>query len=135
MNPSTSLRRALRLNAGFSSLSAVTLLVAHTQLGSAMGVDPRLLVLVGVGLLAFAGMLLYTAARSDVPKLRAEALFHSLADFAWVAGSVVVIAGGWLSTIGAGLVAAVALPVLALGIAQYRSLPPKPIEVEQPAAT
>ena len=134
MNSFTPLRHALRLNAGFSSLSALTLLVAHAQLGSAMGIDPRLLIAVGVGLAAFAGMLLYTARRSNVPKLRAQALCHSLADFAWVAGSVVVIAGGWLSMIGAGVVAAVALPVLALGIAQYRSLPPKPIEVEQAVA-
>ena len=134
MNPSTSLRHALRLNAGFSSLSSLTLLVAHAQLGSALGIDPRLLIAVGVGLVAFAGMLLYTAARSDVHRLRAEALCHSFADFAWVAGSIVVIAGGWLTPAGTGLVAAVALPVLALGIAQYRSLPPKPIEAERAVA-
>jgi hypothetical protein len=117
------LRLALRLNAGFSTLSALTLFVAHAPLGSAMGIDPRLLIAVGVGLAAFAAQLLYTAARSDLRKLRSEGLLHSCADFAWVVASLGVIAAGWLTPLGNGLLAAVAVPVLALGIAQFRSLP------------
>jgi hypothetical protein len=120
-----SLRLALRLNAGFSTLSAVALIAAHGEIGEAMGVDPRLLIGVGVGLAAFAVALVYTAARSDVSKLRSEALQHSCADFAWVVASIAVIAGGWLTPLGNGMLAAVGVPVLALGIAQFRSLPPK----------
>jgi len=125
MPDTKSLRLALRLNAGFSTLSAIALLVAHGEIGEAMGVDPRLLIGVAVGLAAFAGYLVYTAARSDISKLRTEALQHSCADFAWVAASIGVIAAGWLTPLGNGMLAAVAVPVLALGIAQFRSLPPK----------
>jgi hypothetical protein len=123
MEPIASLRLALRLNAGFSTISALCLFVAHTWLADAMGVDARLLIAVGVGLAGFAAMLLFTAARSDVRKLRVEALSHSLADFAWVVASLGVIAAGLLTHFGNGMLLAVAVPVLALGIAQYRSLP------------
>jgi hypothetical protein len=120
-----SLRLALRLNAGFSTLSAFALFVAHGEIGKMMGVDPRLLIGVGVGLAAFAGYLVYTAARSDISKLRTEALQHSCADFAWVAASIGVIASGRLTPLGNGMLVAIGAPVLALGIAQLRSLPPK----------
>jgi hypothetical protein len=129
-----SLRLALRLNAGFSTLSALVLFAAHDRLGAEMGVDARLLIGVAVGLAAFAAQLLFTAARDDVQKLRAESLRHSFADFAWVAASLVVIAGGWLTATGNALLIAVAVPVLALGIAQYRSLPSKQAAPESAVA-
>jgi hypothetical protein len=125
MQTTKNLRLALRLNAAFSTLSAVILLAGHTAVGEIMGVDPALLIGVGIGLGAFAGMLLFTAARQDLAKLRAEALRHSLADFAWVIASIGVIAAGVLTPAGNAMLAAVAVPVLALGIAQIRSLPPK----------
>ena len=125
MTDTNSLRLALRLNAGLSTLSALALCLAHAEIGEAMGVDPRILIGVGVGLAAFAAYLVFTATRQDIPRLRSEALQHSLADFAWVAASIGVIAGGWLTPLGNGMLAAVAVPVLALGIAQFRSLPPK----------
>jgi hypothetical protein len=118
-----SLRLALRLNAAFSTLSALVLLAAHGELAPLMGVDARLLIAVGVGLALFAVQLLVTARRDDVSKLRAEALRHSWADFAWVIASVVVIVGGWLTPLGDLLLGAVGVPVLALGIAQFRTLP------------
>ncbi len=123
MNSVSSLRRALRLNAGFSSISAVILFIYREQLGAAMGVDSRLLLAVGVGLAVFAGQLAFTAARDDLRKLRSESRLHSFADFAWVLASAVIVAGDWLTPLGNGLLLAVALPVLSLGIAQYRSLP------------
>ena len=84
--PSTApLRLALRLNAGFSTISALVLFAAHGELASAMGVDARILIGVGAGLAAFAGHLVFTASRSEIAKLRAESLQHSCADFAWVA--------------------------------------------------
>ena len=134
MESTASLRLALRLNAGFSTVSALVLFAGHTQLGAEMGVDARWLIAVAVGLAAFAAQLLYTASRSDARKLRAEALRHSLADFAWVAASLVVIAGSWLTPTGNALLIAVAVPVLALGVAQYRSLPSKPTVADSATA-
>ena len=128
MSSTRPLRIALRLNAAFSTFSAAVLLFAHDALGDTMGVDPRLLTGVAIGLAAFAGHLVFTAARRDVAKLRAESLRHSMADLGWVVGSLAVIAGGWITPTGNALLAAVAVPVLALGIAQLRSLPAKPGE-------
>lgn len=124
--PSTgSLRLALRANAAFSAISALTLFLAHAEIGRAMGVPPLWLIGVGLGLAIFAIQLVVTAGRTDLAKLRAEALAHSCADLAWVAASGVVVAGGWLTATGDRLLVAVGVPVLALGIAQLRSLPKK----------
>jgi len=125
MESTDRLRLALRLNAGFSTLSALTLFAANADLGRAIGIDARLLIAVGVGLALFAVHLLYTAARTDLGKLRAEALRHSVADFAWVATSIGVILAGWLTPVGDALLGAVGMPVLALGVTQFRSLPLK----------
>ena len=117
------LRLALRLNAGFSSLSALIILFTHASLGDAMGIASPILVAVAVGLGAFAGHLVYTAARTDAAKLRAESLRHSISDFVWVAGSVALILARVLTATGSWILAAVAIPVLVLGILQWRALP------------
>lgn len=126
MRSQSSLRLALRLNAIFSTASALLLFSAWRPLGELMGVDGRILIGVGAGLAGFAIQLLVTAARADATKLRREAFRHSMADLAWVVGSAAVVALDWLTPAGDWLMTAVALPVLALGLAQLRSLPPKP---------
>ncbi len=123
MTDHASLRLALRLNAGFSISSALAILFAYGSLSEIMGIPSPILIGIGVGLLAFAGQLIYTARRSDVAKLRREGLQHSMADFAWVLGSLVVIALDLLTPTGNQILVAVGLPVLALGIAQWRGLP------------
>jgi hypothetical protein len=117
------LRLALRLNAGFSSLSALVILFSHASLGDLMGVASPMLLTAALGLGAFAAHLIFTAARSDSAKLRAESLRHSIADFAWVVASIAIMISGVLTPAGGWLLAAVSLPVLALGIAQWRTLP------------
>lgn len=117
------LRLALRLNAGFSTLSALVILLAHAELAELMGVVPPILFATAAGLAAFAGYLAFTAARSDVEKLRSESLQHSLADIAWVVTSIAIVASGVLTEAGNLILGAVALPVLGLGLAQWRALP------------
>ena len=134
MTDVTPLRLALRLNAAFSTLSALALLLGHTPLAALLGVESWILLGVGAGLAAFAAYLLITAARQDVAKLRAEALRHSLADFAWVVASIALIVSGLVTPAGSWLLAAVAVPVLALGLAQFRGLPPRPGEKKSTAA-
>jgi hypothetical protein len=118
------LRRALRANAAFSSSCALSLWAAPGPVGHWIGVaDGHLLIGLGVGLAAFAVHLVVTAARRDEARLRREALRHSVADLAWVAGSIGVGLAGWLSPAGNGVLAGVGVVVLALGVTQLRSLP------------
>jgi hypothetical protein len=123
MHSHSTLRLALRLNAGFSSLSAIVILFVHGWLSEWMGVPSSILLAAAGGLGAFAVYLVVTAARSDAAKLRAESLRHSISDFAWVVASIGVILSGILTSAGNWTLAAVAVPVLILGIAQWRALP------------
>lgn len=122
MKDHRALRLALRLNAGFSTLSALAILLMTQSLSELMGIPTELLIGVAVGLIGFAAYLVFTASRSDAEKLRRESLQHSMADFAWVAGTVVVIALGLVTPTGNAILAVVAVFVLALGIAQWRGL-------------
>jgi len=123
MQNHNALRLALRLNAGFSSLSALVILFGYASLGDLMGVASPILLVVAVGLGAFAAHLFITAARTDSAKLRAESLRHAIADFAWVVASLALMLSGALTPAGNWALAAVSVPVLALGVAQWRALP------------
>ncbi|MFT5441028.1 MAG: hypothetical protein ACI8W3_000068 [Myxococcota bacterium] len=117
------LRLALRLNAVFSTCSAVGILLAYDFLSELMGVYSEILISAAMGLAGFAGYLVFTAARTDTAKLRREALQHSISDFAWVVGSLVVVALGLVSEAGNAILIAVCVPVLVLGVAQWRGVP------------
>ena len=113
------LRLALRINAGFSLATGVTLLVAAGPIGSLLDVEQTwLLRLLGVGLLVFAADVWHTAAQPVEPLLRWSAVVTA-ADFGWVVATVVVIALGLLSVSGAVVCIAVAVVVEALGTAQF----------------
>lgn len=121
--PSDLLRRALRANAGFSTLSGLTLLLAAAPLGSALGIpEPALLRGIGITLLVFAAGLFRNAARSTIR--RGEAALASGLDLAWVAGSGLLLA--WPSfeptRLGRGAIAAVATIVLACALLQLAGL-------------
>lgn len=121
--PALFLDRALLANAAFSGASGLVLLVAAGPAGAWLGVpDPWLLRALGGGLVAFgAGLLLL--ARSDRPK-RGLVVAASASDFAWVAGSVVLLAAfpDLLSAAGRAAVAGVAVVVAGLGGAQLVGL-------------
>lgn len=116
------LRLALRLNAGFSTISAIAILFLSATLSELMGIPAEILIAIAIGLIAFAAYLVFTANRSDVAKLRRESRQHSIADFAWVAGTGVVVALGLVTPVGDLILAVVAVFVLALGVAQWRGL-------------
>lgn len=115
--------RALTANAAFSGLTGIALVAAAGPAGGWLGVaETWILRLLGVGLLAFgAGLLLL--ARSERPA-RGLVLAASASDFAWVAGSAVLLLGfpDLLTPAGNGAVAAVALVVAGLGAAQVAGL-------------
>lgn len=120
---STLLVRALAANAVFSGGSGLTLLAASGAAGTWLGVDETwILRALGGGLLAFAAGL-FLMARSPRPS-RPLVLAVSGADFAWVAGSAVLLLGfpDLLTPAGDVAVAAVAAVVAGLGGGQLVGL-------------
>jgi hypothetical protein len=109
------LSRALWLDAVVSGVAGVGLLAVPGTIAAFLGLASRGLVAgVGVALLLWAAGLARNA-RRETPS-RTEAAWTVALNLAWVAGSAVVIAGGWLSTSGNWAVALVADAVLAFAI-------------------
>lgn len=115
--------RVLAANAAFSGLSGLALVAAAGPVGCWLGVaEIWILRLLGIGLLGFcAGLLLL--ARSERPA-RGLVLAATASDFAWVAGSAVLLLGfpDLLTPAGNGAVAVVAVVVAGLGGAQVAGL-------------
>jgi hypothetical protein len=110
------LRAALIANAVFSLASAALLILFPALVGNWLGVHyPPLLIAIGAGLVVFAADLLHQASRPRMASWRA--LYASAADFAWVAGSLllVIVLPGLLSSGGVALVLAIAVVVLVFG--------------------
>ncbi len=84
------LRRALRANAAFSTVSGITLAAGSYAIGPRIGVEPSWIVLlVGLGLLPFAFDLYVNAARARMDLAKVKMAIAG--DIAWIAGSVAVI--------------------------------------------
>lgn len=114
----SNLRTVLRINAATSLPTGLLALVAAPWVGDGIGVESTLLIrLVGAGLVVFAVDVLLVAASDRVTTL---AKLVSAADLAWVAGTLVLVAAGAFSTLGAALMLAVAAVVGTLGITQLR---------------
>lgn len=110
------LRFALAANAAFSLTCAVVLLLRPSPAGDWLGIQaPFIFQAVGAGLAVFAADLLHQATRRRMATWRA--LYASMADFAWVAGTAVLLAlfPGVLSPAGTVLAVGVALAVLVFG--------------------
>lgn len=131
MNERTVVRRrsspllvlALAANAVFSGLSGLMLLLAAGPVGGWLGVSGTgILRLLGVGLIGF-GAGLFLLARSEPPG-RGLVLAASASDFAWFAGSAVLLLEfpELLTPAGHAAVAAVAVVVAGLGGAQLLGL-------------
>jgi hypothetical protein len=85
------LRFALAANAAFSLTCAVVLLLRPSLVGDWLGIQaPLIFQVVGAGLAVFAADLLHQATRRRMATWRA--LYASMADFSWVAGTGVLLA-------------------------------------------
>jgi len=119
------LATVLRLNAlsclGFGVLFGLV----PGPVAAALGTPPVWLVAaLGAGLVGN-GALLWLSVRGGRSPRRAEVLFFSLGDAAWVVGTLaLIVAGIWIVTPG-GRVAALVVGAMvgALGLAQWRRLP------------
>ena len=119
--PDSLLRSALVANVAFSVISGTLMILGAGPLGRLLGFEePFLLAAIGGGLLIFAAGVLHNARRESVNRL--EALATIVGDLAWVAGSVLVIVAGPLSTTGNWLVAIVADVVLVFALLQTHGL-------------
>jgi len=115
------LRTVLRANAGFSTVTGLAGLILGGPIAEMFGVDQVWLIrLLGAGLLFFAAGV-FMISRTDRPILDAWSAQVSIADLGWVAGTVLVVALGWLSTTGAVVMGVIAVAVLGLGLMQLRS--------------
>jgi len=109
------LRGSLRANAAFSALSGVVLAIANGEIATLLGEVPSLLVLlVGVQLLFFAGLLVWLASRSEIPASLATGVV--VADLLWIFATILVVyidvltrSGEALATVLAGIVLVMAI--------------------------
>ena len=113
------LKKVLLINAGFSGLSGLVLILDATALSGLFGdAHPWIFRGIGIGLLLFSGDILATCRSPRVS--RAKALYFSYGDFGWVLGSIALLIAAPLSAVAAASVAGVALIVLVFGVAQFR---------------
>lgn len=120
MRPTTPLRSALTANALFSSFAAALAIGAPEEVGQRLGVQaPLILEMIGIGLAAFAAFLLFHATRRRMTTW--AALIASVADLAWVFGSMILLLAfpRLLSSDGQALVVAIAGIVLGFGAWQF----------------
>lgn len=90
MNTIRPLRIALATNGAFSAISGSLMLLNPSFIGGWLGVQaPALLRVIGLGLVAFAIYLAHQAVQRRAATWRA--LLASLADFAWVVGTLVLL--------------------------------------------
>ncbi|MEM9515923.1 MAG: hypothetical protein AAGA42_13815 [Actinomycetota bacterium] len=117
------LRIALGANELFSATTGATALIAASPLGRFFDIDDVMVRVIGLALVVFAAALVVIRRIADHAVLRAWAIAVSIADIAWVIGTIVVIASGAVSSGGAILLAAIALVVADLAAAQlyYRA--------------
>lgn len=112
------LRRALRANGIFSTISGIGFVIAAKPIANLIGIDyPAIIAGIGISLVFFSMALFYNAARNEVSRI--EATLAVIGDLAWVAGSGVILALGFLTTSGNWGVAAIADIVLFFAIFQF----------------
>jgi len=112
------LRSTLLINGICTGLVGLALLLAPAPLATLLGIPtPNPLAAVGAGLVLYAGGLLLTSRRRPIPGAAAWAAI--VLDLAWVVGSVALVELGILTSLGAGLVALVAVAVFVFGALQF----------------
>ena len=115
------LRRALQANALFSIVSSVVILAMNRTLVEFLGLPSNAsLSALGIGLLGYAGWLLWNARREKIKIV--DAWIAVILDMAWVVGSYVLLLAVRFSSGGKWAVALVAELVLLFGVMQWLGL-------------
>ena len=118
-DPSRLLRRALSVNAWMTAANGLAFLVAGHVLGPMFGIAPALLWVLGAGFLGFGAHAGHVARKKEIA--RAEGLYFTIADAAYVLASVVVLVGfpHLMTGLGRLFFAAAADLVAIFAIAEY----------------
>ena len=119
----TTLRTALLSNALFSTLSGLTFIIFSQSVAQLIGIDvPVIYQVIGVGLLGFAAFVAWTGTRERIDTFLAALI--SIADFAWVAGTLLLIllAFGALQPAGILTLLAIAGVVLFFALRQLQGI-------------
>lgn len=117
------LRRAMLADAAVSGASGLLLTLLPGPLCGLIGfAEPRYLLAVGIGLIGYAGWLLFSARRPEVNLWAGRTVI--LLNVLWVAGSAALLlaAPGVFNSLGQWLVGLVALMVADFAIVQYIGL-------------
>ena len=115
------LKRTLLVNGFATAMTGVAALVGAPWLPAVLGpMSPRLLAVIGAGLVVFAGVVLAQARRPRIDRRVAWTI--AAVDAAWVVASVAVLEVGTLTTIGNVIVAGVAAVVLVFAILEVRGI-------------
>ena len=115
IEPARFLRRALMADGIVSGVSGAALLIAPGAIASLLGLaSPGLVAVVGVSLV-FYGLALLRNARQEVLRRRDASVPIAL-NAAWLLGTVVVVAEGWLNRPGTWALLLVGDVVLAFAI-------------------
>ncbi len=115
------LRRALRMNGVFSTVSAAVFLAAAKPLTEWIGLNSQLwLIATGISLLVFAVGLFLIAARAQLSVPEAGAAVAL--DLGWVLGSVVLLELGLFTAGGSVAVGALAAVVFTFAVMQFLGL-------------
>jgi hypothetical protein len=123
MSNNTLLLRALRMNAIFSGISALMLLIAGPWVAAQLGLGSIIPVYVTAGLLSLFALQLWNIVRTQEIRL-VEIAGIIVGDLAWVIGSLILVALFYssLTTTGLLLVDAIAIAVFYFAIQQIRGL-------------
>lgn len=112
------LRWSLRANGLFSVTSGLVFTVFAAAVTDRIGLpDPRVVGFVGLNLLGFAAFLFWVSSRPAIHLPTAMAIVYM--DLAWVAGTVPLVAAGWLSEFGNVTALAIADGVLTFALLQW----------------
>lgn len=134
MTPTTAIHRlrlVLAANAIFSIAGGMIALIAGSWVSREFGIDHVALTrILGAGLVLF-GFDVGVLSRLAEDKLLPGALVVSIADAAWVGGTIVVVATGVLSGAGNVVAVVIGLAVADFGASQYwlRSKATRPMAV------
>lgn len=110
----------LRLNAVSSIATGLLMAVLSGPLARLTGIDARVLLVAGLGLLPFSAFALSVASRPDPLRVK----LVSAIDFSWVAASVALVLLTDLTRLGVVLVLAIAAVVEVYGMLQLFFLRP-----------
>lgn len=121
-HPTPFLRQVLLADAAASGATGLLMTIGAAPLEGLLGLPAALLRYAGLSLLPFAALLAFAGTRSSLPRPAVWAVI--VVNALWVADSILLLLGGWVSptALGTAFVIAQALAVALLAELEYMGL-------------